>query len=166
MRHIESANQKNINLSISQWYALSRKDVNLPMRILISGNSMYPMVRVRRDYVTILPMKRSPLRGDVVLFSDPYRERYVLHRIWRIEGDRILTWGDHCVHPDAWMNADCIWGIAVKVERGRLVLNPDSDFARRAGLVFAAVYHPLHRFYLKLRSKAAKVYHLIKGDRK
>ena len=26
--------------------------------------------------------------------------------------------------------------------------------------------HPLHRFYLTLRSKAAKVYHALKGDRK
>ena len=136
------------------------------MRILICGNSMYPLIRVRRDYVTILPLKRTPLRGDVVLFSDPHRERYVLHRVWRIEESRILTWGDHCAHPDAWIPMDCIWGIAVKVERGKISLNPDSDVARRIGLAFAAAYHPLHRLYLFLRSKAARIYHALKGDRK
>ena len=124
------------------------------------------MIRVRRDYVTILPLKRSPIRGDVVLFSDPYQERYVLHRVWRVDGNRVLTWGDHCNYPDAWMSVDRVWGIAVKVERGRLILKPDSDIARRAGVAFAAVYHPLHRFYRVLRRWAAKLYHALKGDRK
>ena len=102
----------------------------IPLRIQVHGNSMFPLVRVNRDYVTIRPIEATGpalQRGDIVLFSDPVREeRYVLHRVWQAAEDSILTWGDNCVRPDGWIPLSHGWGKAVLVERGqrRIELDP------------------------------------------
>ena len=126
-------------LSIPQWHALAQEGSRLPMRILIQGWSMYPLIRKNQDYVTILPLDGLPQRGDIVLFSDPARERYVLHRVWKTAAGRALTWGDNCQAPDAWIPLDAVWGKAALIERGKRKIRPHP----RQGLLLARVLHAL-----------------------
>ena len=85
------------SISLQQWHQLAQQGAYLPVRIQVNGTSMYPLLRRNRDYVTIHPLNGLPRQGDIVLFSDPDREaRYVLHRVWRVEKDTVLTWGDNC----------------------------------------------------------------------
>ena len=125
-------------ISVPQWHEMARSGEAPPMRILIQGNSMFPLIRRNRDYVTILPLEGAPSVGDIVLFSDPLREeRYVLHRVWRIERDAVLTWGDNCPAPDEWLPADAVWGRAALIERGRRTIYPQPG----RGMALARFWH-------------------------
>ena len=128
-------------LTISEWHELAREGSAPPMRIQVHGNSMYPMIRINRDYVTIRPPEDRPEAGDIVLFADPPRSRYVLHRVWQTDGDRVLTWGDNCLGPDGWIPLDLVWGRVTLIERGRRTICPD----RASGLRLARIWHPAVR---------------------
>ena len=134
-------------LTIPEWHAMAQAGNAVPMRILIHGGSMYPLIRMDRDYVTIMPLKEKITVGDIVMFSDPRRERYVLHRVWRIEGNKVLTWGDNCRRPDPWMPMDAIWGKATLIERGKKRIVPRP--AR--GVRMARIWHPFSEKFRCLR---------------
>ena len=129
----------------------------MPIRIQVRGNSMYPLIRSQRDYVTIRPLEGVPQRGDVILFADPHRNaRYPLHRVWRIDGDTVLPWGDNCAAPDGLVPFSNIWGKAVLVERGkrRIELDPVK------GLRMAKIWHVvgrLWRFGLRVKRKIGQI---------
>lgn len=133
-------------LSIPEWHELALEGTMLPMRILIHGGSMMPLIRRGRDYVTIVPVSGRLAIGDIVLFSDPHKERYVLHRVWKLDGERVQTWGDSCESPDAWLQTADVWGKAVLIERGRRRIIPDP----RKGRALARIWHVVG----KVRRKA------------
>ena len=147
----------NHSLSVSEWHKLSLEGTMLPVRTLISGYSMEPLIRYNRDYVTVIPLSESLAEGDIVLFSDPYQKRYVLHRVWTLENERVLTWGDNCDRPDAWMTVNDIWGKVILIERGNHKITPDA----RKGLLFARFWHIAGRAYRILRGTVSRVYHRI-----
>ena len=61
--------------------------------ITIRGNSMRPMLRDGRDGVVLRRYECEPIRvGDVMLFR--YRAGHILHRVVRVEGERITFAGD------------------------------------------------------------------------
>lgn len=76
------------------------------VRFRLKGNSMFPLLWDDRDDVLLSPFSADELRPmDVVLFR--YRDNHVLHRIQRIEGDRLFIQGDgsfvakeECDKPD------------------------------------------------------------------
>ena len=147
----------NHSLSVSEWHKLSLEGTMLPLRTLIGGYSMEPLIRYNRDYVTVIPLSESLAEGDIVLFSDPYQKRYVLHRVWTLENERVLTWGDNCDRPDAWMTVNDIWGKVILIERGNHKITPDA----RKGLLFARFWHITGRAYRILRGTVSRVYHRI-----
>ena len=132
------------SISIPAWHALAQAGQAPPMRILIQGNSMFPLIRKNRDYVTILPLEGAPAVGDIVLFVDPEQPgRYVLHRLWRIERDWALTWGDNCRCPDAWVPLEAVWGKASLIERGKRSIRPNPQ----KGMALAQFWHVTGRGY-------------------
>ena len=147
----------NHSLSVSEWHKLSLEGTMLPVRTLISGYSMEPLIRYNRDYVTVIPLSESLAEGDIVLFSDPYQKRYVLHRVWTLENERVLTWGDNCDRPDAWMTVNDIWGKVILIERGKHKITPDAQ----KGLLYARLWHITGRAYRKLRGTVSHIYHRI-----
>ena len=62
----------------------------------VTGNSMFPLFRAGRDSVCIRPCSsvtiEKPKRGDIILFC--ISGKYILHRVMRIEGNRVVTAGD------------------------------------------------------------------------
>lgn len=147
----------NHSLSISEWHKLSLEGAMLPVRTVVGGCSMEPLIRYNRDYVTIIPRPESLAEGDIVLFSDPYQKRYVLHRVWTLENERVLTWGDNCDRPDAWMTVNDIWGKVILIERGKHKITPDAQ----KGLLYARLWHITGRAYRKLRGTVSHIYHRI-----
>ncbi|MBR3019137.1 MAG: hypothetical protein IKH57_19010 [Clostridia bacterium] len=130
-------------LTIPEWHAMAQAGAPIPMRIPIHGVSMYPLIRMDRDFVTIMPLEERPQIGDIVLFANLEKKQYVLHRVWQTQEDCVLTWGDNCDHPDGWMPWDVVWGKAVLVERGKWNITPDP----KKGLILARVWHKLGRIY-------------------
>ena len=150
--------EKKKVITIPEWHQMALEDKAPPMRIPIHGNSMFPLIRMDRDYVTIQPLKGMPEIGDIVLFDDSTRDRYVLHRVWKIRDGKILTWGDNCYNTDGWRTPDAMWGKAVLIERGRIRIRPHP----KRGLILAKIWHPAGKIYWRGRAFAAGVYHKIK----
>ena len=143
------------SLSIPEWHDLVVGGNAPPVRILISGYSMFPLIRYQKDYVTIVALDAPPKVGDVVLFVDPPKDRYVLHRVWQVEADRALTWGDNCDYADGWIPISDIWGKAVQVERGRRTIHMNV----RRGMLWASFWHRagrVYRFARRIRNGLAR----------
>lgn len=63
------------------------------VRFRLKGGSMYPLLRDGLDDVILYPCKSEELRPmDVVLFR--YKGKHLLHRIIRIDGNRLYLQGD------------------------------------------------------------------------
>ena len=130
-------------LSIPDWHQMAAEGNAPPVRITLSGYSMNPLIRGHRDYVTVKPIEGIFEVGDIVLFCEPDTNRYVIHRVWNLEGDNVLTWGDNCLKPDGWIMKKDVWGKVVLIERGKRVIHPDPQ----KGIRWAAIWHPLGRIY-------------------
>ncbi len=135
--------EMNKTLSIEEWHQMAEKGNAPPVRITLSGYSMNPLIRGYRDYVTVVQQEGPLGIGDIVLFCEPGTNRYVMHRVWTLKGDRVLTWGDNCRKPDGWMRQEDIWGKAVLIERGKRVIHLDPQ----KGVRWATIWHHLGRIY-------------------
>ena len=133
----------NKSLGIPEWHKMALEGNAPPVRIPLNGNSMFPLIRWNKDYVTIIPLDRKVVVGDIVLIAEPISERYVMHRVWEIRDNQVLTWGDNCWKQDAWVPIDTIWGRAVLIERGRREIHTDP----KKGMRWAKFWHKAGRTY-------------------
>ena len=115
----------------------------LPVRIKLSGYSMNPLIRGYRDYVTVIPIDSIPSKGDIVLFCEPGTNRYVMHRVWDLQKEKIQIWGDNCSAPDGWFTQENIWGKAVLIERGKHKIRPNPT----KGIMWAKFWHHAGKGY-------------------
>lgn len=143
------------SISIPEWHQMAMKGKAPPVRILLNGGSMNPLIRMNRDYVTIVPVQEEPVAGDIVLFSDRSQERYVVHRIWETGNGRVLTWGDSCEEPDGWFPLEAVWGKIVLIERGKRTIHPDPQ----KGLKWAKTWRrimPVYKFCRRIKQGIAR----------
>lgn len=60
----------------------------------VRGNSMNPFLADRRDKVRIAPLSGKPQTGELLLAYEKARQRYVLHRLLRIQDNEYILMGD------------------------------------------------------------------------
>lgn len=143
-------------IGINEWCTLAREGSAPPVTIYLEGNSMMPLIRCRKDPVTIAALQ-CPLRiGDVVLVVIG-EKRYVVHRVWKINGTKIRTLGDNCVIPDLWIAQDCVLGQAVLYSRNNVRHRLDTTAARLWGRVWMAVF-PLRKCLIQLKNIVRRHY--------
>jgi len=124
---------EKISLTVEQWGALQEQSPEgagqIPVWFQVTGASMLPFVRPFRDNVMIVAVKEEELKvGDIVLFPGKYLGGdYCLHRLYRIGGDRVQTFGDGNLHPDNWQPKRQILGKALLIKRGRLTIDCESS---------------------------------------
>lgn len=138
---VRSVNTREI--SIEAWHALTIEGIDLPVHIQLYGHSMHPLIRFRQDYVTIRPVSRSLLPGDIVLFQRG-DGRYVVHRVWKLRRQTVQTLGDHCMAPDEPIPAADVLGLVTHIQRGAHTFCVDTPFWRAAGRLRSASM-PLRR---------------------
>jgi nickel-type superoxide dismutase maturation protease len=69
-----------------------------PWRVAVAGHSMEPALR-EGDWLLVVPPRREPREGDVVLVRDPReRERLLLKRVAAVSADGVSVVGDHAEH--------------------------------------------------------------------
>ncbi len=69
-----------------------------PWRVAVSGHSMEPVLR-EGDWVLVIPPRRTPRRGDVVLVRDPReRTRLLLKRVAEVQADGLVVMVDRSDH--------------------------------------------------------------------
>ncbi|MCR4883682.1 MAG: hypothetical protein K6A68_08935 [Clostridiales bacterium] len=146
------------SLSILEWQKIAEKGNAPPVRIQLSGSSMYPLVRMNQDYVTIAPLQGKLIPGDIVLFSNSLKERFVVHRIWEIKDEQVMTWGDNCSVPDGWFPLGVILGKVVLIERGKKIIHPDP----RKGMKLAKFWHKIRPLFYFLWRIKQSIVHKIK----
>jgi hypothetical protein len=124
---------------------------NQQVRLTTTGSSMFPFIR-GGDVVALEPLHRPPVVGDVVLAqcpAGPDGERYVLHRVVRVEGEAFYLRGDaqrHCEGP--FGRADLL-GRAILVYQNGRARRLDEGFWRHAGLAWNRCA-PLNLWFFKL----------------
>ena len=143
----ESANS---GLSLEKWKELGDNGVVIPMKIPLHGSSMKPLIRPERDIVTIMPLIRAPMIGDIVLFRR-IDGKNIVHRVYKISSDWIQTWGDNCRNADAPIKRNDIYGIIVSVEKRGKTYQLDTDKQRSYGIRWMKYGKPLWKVIQKIR---------------
>lgn len=123
----------------------------------VSGNSMWPLIRHNRDSVLLSALERPARVGDIVLLKVPApQDRYILHRIVRIQGSRCVTLGDGCLSTDPLVPLSCIIGRVEKVYRGKRTLSCDAMPVRFLTRLWLVVL-PIRRTLLSCLRKAGRL---------
>ena len=129
---------KKISLTVEEWGVLQEQSPEgagqIPVWFQVTGCSMLPFVRPYRDHVMIVAVEAKQLQvGDIVLFPGKFLGGdYCLHRLYRIEGDRVQTSGDGNLRPDRWQPKSQILGKALFIRRGRLTIDCQSSRWQKA----------------------------------
>ena len=104
------------------------------------GQSMLPFIREGRDAV-VLKLRDDVQVGDIVLARLP--GRYVLHRVFGVEGGRLTLMGDGNVGLKEHCGKEDILGTVVAIERGEKTIIPGKGSFWRALL-------PVRRYILAI----------------
>ena len=78
-----------------------------------TGNSMLPFIRGGLDNVVLKVPDRELEAGDIVLFKTG--ERYIIHRICKIEGERITAMGDGNLNAKEQFSRSDVIGIVTEI---------------------------------------------------
>ena len=148
-------------ITLEEWAEYAQKGVDIPITVPLHGSSMEPMIRYMKDPVTIIPLKREPLVGDIVMFRRA-DGAYVAHRVYRVTPDRIITWGDNCAAPDAPLRRENVLGLLTAMERGGKRYNLDTDRQRQYGKRWMEKGRGPWMMYRRVRGKVGRT---IRGIR-
>lgn len=143
-------------LNLDQWRELGKSGLAIPIRMPLHGTSMKPLIKPEKDVVTIVPLIREPMVGDIVVF---YRgdKRNIAHRVYRVFPNGIQTWGDNCLGPDAPIKREKIYGLIISVEKHGKTFWLDTDKQRANGIRWMKYGRPLWTFPQKIRYFGCKM---------
>lgn len=150
---------EKIKLTSEQWIDAVKNDheFNLPIRIQVISNSMYPWIRAKRDSVMIVPARAENLRnGDIVMFSTSCTDvDFILHRIHKIDGDRVLTMGDANRVPDGWIDKAEILGKAIMIQRDGVTIHCEATKWKILFRIWTSLWRvrPLMMFMVRVLCK-------------
>ena len=114
---------------------------------------MFPLIRVNRDQVMLVGVEPDEIRvGDIVLFPGHYRGgEYCLHRVWKLDGEKVQTFGDGNRKPDGWFPRERILGRAKLIRRGNITIDCDDPKWRRRAARWCALWRIRPLLLLPLR---------------
>lgn len=99
--------------------ALLAEMPNVPL--VVTGGSMTPFLVHERDVVYLSKIERSPKRGDIVLYRRD-NGAYVLHRVFRTDGDFYTMLGDAQTCPEYGVRPDQIRAVVTAAcRKGKLI---------------------------------------------
>ena len=146
---------KTRSIPMEQWVALAREGAAPAVTICLEGDSMRPLIRRGKDPVTIIPLSRPLRKGDVVLFR--LGEKYIVHRVWKLQNSLVCTFGDNCWKPEPWFPQQQVLGLVVRAVRSGRTIQLDTRLSRAWGRMWMAL-HPLRMVYKRCRSWAGRCY--------
>ncbi|MDO4556416.1 MAG: S24/S26 family peptidase [Lachnospiraceae bacterium] len=146
--------KETISIPLESWYELAVSGIAPAVKTTLDGYSMQPLIRRKKDLVTIVPLFRSLKKGDIVLFRSA-EGSYVVHRIWKIRGKQLQTFGDNCWKADAWIDRSQVYGLVIKVKRNNREWMLDTLLSRNLGRLWQLI-HPARFFYKKVRNRVCR----------
>ena len=113
------------------------------VKIRVRGNSMLPFIRNNDEALLIPPTPEKIKKGTpIVAVTDELG--IVLHRIYRIDGNRITLLGDGNIHQFEHTSPERVIATVSHYYRGKHTLRTDSWAMRMAGRLWMAA-HPWRR---------------------
>ena len=134
---------QRVSLSIEQWMAMREGGAEAPpIWFTVVGSSMFPLIRVNRDQVMLVSIMPENIKvGDIVLFPGHYKGgEYCLHRVWKLDGEKVQTFGDGNLRPDGWFPRSNILGKAKLIRRGKRTIDCDDLKWRRRAARWCALW--------------------------
>ena len=138
-----NTSEKTIVIPIDEWCKLNLGNACIKVKIPLAGRSMQPLIRKDKDFVTIQPLKRKILKGDIVLFKNA-DGRYIVHRVKKTNGNTIQTMGDNCAEADRELSAAEVLGYVTHIHRGKHSFSVDTPVWRLMGRFWLAT-NPLRK---------------------
>ena len=126
---------------------------NSPVKITVTGNSMYPLLRSGRDEV-VLTRCANPKKGDIVFYKRNTGE-YILHRIVGKKNGAFYLAGDAEVKKEYPILPEQIIGTAVSItSRGREISckNPIYSLYYRLWTLLLPRRADFIHIYMKIRA--------------
>lgn len=147
---------------IDLWRAMTAQGEDLPVVMPVRGVSMLPLLKAGRDSVTVIPLRRELMIGDIIVFrrEDGF---YVVHRVRALTQSDVETIGDNCLDPDAWFAYKDVCGLVSHIQRHRRLILIDTPFWRAYGRFWMRML-PVRAFYRKkIRSPLREVVRKVFG---
>ena len=121
--------------------------------LVISGGSMLPFLAPGRDTVFIKSIDRPLQVGDIVFFRRN-NGRYVLHRLYKTEGESIWLVGDAQDEIEGPLNKDCAFAVVSHAVRKGKTEKPGTfwwDFFSKTWLKLLGHRKNIVKNYSKLK---------------
>lgn len=94
--------------------------------IRATGWSMLPLIWDDRDTITLGPLSEDSIQVGRIVLAQLGTGRYVVHRITKIQGSRIVLRGDGNPYQEEYVHQDKILGELVGINRAGKLLTPNS----------------------------------------
>ncbi|MBQ3816787.1 MAG: S24/S26 family peptidase [Clostridia bacterium] len=152
-----------LNISMSEISPIIKKCITNGSEVIltVTGNSMRPFLKDKRDQVVLIKAKADSLNiGDVPLYCRR-NGKFVLHRIVGIENGSYTMLGDAQVIKEPGIEPDQIVAVAKAfIRKGKRYECDGKSYKRYVR--FWNNMMPERKFYFKLRGVAARIYYKIK----
>ena len=130
----------------------------------VTGSSMYPMLRDRKDSVILEPIAGALGKGDLI-FYHRQNGAYILHRIVKVAGkDTYICCGDNQYEPEQVTGQQVIARVTAFTRKEKTCSVTDPGY-RWYVRIWTALF-PLRRPLLTLRRKLGKLRRALRRRRK
>lgn len=131
----------------------------------VTGMSMWPFICHGRDSVILRAVDPAVLKvGDIVLFKIPVYEKYLLHRITKLENSRFVSTGDGNCFRDGCFPLSCVIGVVETIEYKGRPIAVSSPIHRLPAALWRLTY-PIRPLLLKLLRFGSKIKQRLAGAR-
>ena len=151
-------NERKSNLTVEQWedlygtLLLEGETVCLG----VTGNSMAPFLKNRRDFVWLKKLEREPKRGDILMFARS-TGRLVLHRVYKVRKDGLIMLGDSQTFLEGPINKEQVKAIAVSATiKGKL--HTEKSFIWQFYRVIWNNLYPIRKYIIFIYKKIKKLH--------
>lgn len=130
--------------------------------LTVTGNSMYPMLKNRRDSVILIP-PADPQKGDVVLFQR-IGGAYILHRIIAVTTEGYICCGDNQAIREPVLREQIVAVVDGFVRKGKSY-TVENRFYRIYTAIWMRIFL-LRRKYYVTRRYFGRIYRKLKRKMK
>jgi hypothetical protein len=152
----QNGESSDSGICLEKWRELGENGAGIPVKMSLHGISMKPLIRPEKDIVTIMPLVRNPMVGDIVMFRRADGKN-IAHRVYRVFPNGIQTWGDNCQRPDAPIKREDIYGLIVSMEKNGRTYLLDTDKQRAYGIRWMKYARPAWIVLQKIRAIGGKI---------
>ena len=129
---------------------LDRLNEGKTVQLIPQGISMLPFIKGGRDKVLIRKEEKITV-GDIVL--TPYGGQLILHRVYAIEGTRLILMGDGNLKGNEIVDKSEVWGTVMEIVKPNgCCRKPHKAWLWRHTLPFRRIVLKLRRKWYKLRN--------------